>query len=163
MEKFIELRIAEANRLGEIFGLIYIDLDKFKPINDTYGHHIGDAFLQEVALRMSRQLLGGDMLARLGGDEFAALVTLRNDRAALDKIVARLEHCFDEPFVVEGISLDGSASFGVALYPENGTTKDSLLSAADAAMYAIKNLKRRAEAASVENLRPEAAPAGIGH
>ena len=145
MEKFIESQIDEARQSGRILGLIYIDLDKFKPINDTYGHHVGDLYLQAVAKRMSRQLLGGDMLARLGGDEFAALVSLRHGRADLDKIVARLEHCFDDPFVVGGYLLNGEASIGFALYPEDGVTKDSLLSAADAAMYETKHSKRQAE------------------
>jgi diguanylate cyclase (GGDEF)-like protein len=94
---------------------------------------------------MSRQLLGGDMLARLGGDEFAALVSLHHGRADLDKIVARLEHCFDDPFVVGGYLLHGEASIGVALFPEDGATTDSLLSAADAAMYEAKHSKRQAE------------------
>jgi diguanylate cyclase (GGDEF)-like protein len=139
MERFMELRIEEARLSGAILGLIYIDLDRFKPINDSFGHHVGDLFLQEVALRMSRQLLGGDMLARLGGDEFAAMVTLQHGRTDLYIILARLEHCFDEPFLIEGHLLQGSASLGVALYPQDGTTKDSLLSAADAAMYVVKN------------------------
>jgi diguanylate cyclase (GGDEF)-like protein len=145
MEKFMELQIEEARLSGRILGLIYIDLDKFKPINDTYGHHVGDLFLQAVALRMSRQLLGSDMLARLGGDEFAALVSLHHGRSDLDAIVARLEHCFDEPFSVEGNLLHGEASIGFAFFPEDGATKDSLLSAADAAMYAAKHSKRQAE------------------
>ncbi|MGO9775209.1 MAG: diguanylate cyclase domain-containing protein [Terracidiphilus sp.] len=145
MEKFIESQIEEARQFGRILGLIYIDLDKFKPINDTYGHHVGDLFLQAVAARMSRQLLGGDMLARLGGDEFAALVSLHHGRADLDTIVARLEHCFDDPFVVGGFTLHGEASIGVAIYPEDGATTDSLLSAADAAMYEAKHSKRQAE------------------
>jgi diguanylate cyclase (GGDEF)-like protein len=142
MEKFMELQIEEASHCGRVLGLIYIDLDKFKPINDTYGHHVGDLYLQAVALRMSRQLLGGDMLARLGGDEFAAMVLLNHGRSDLEKIVARLESCFDEPFSVEGIILHGEASIGVALFPEDGATKDNLLSAADAAMYIVKNAKR---------------------
>jgi diguanylate cyclase (GGDEF)-like protein len=145
MEKFMELQIEEARLSGRILGLIYIDLDKFKPINDTYGHHVGDLFLQAVALRMSRQLLGGDMLARLGGDEFAALVSLHHGRSDLDKIIARLESCFDEPFSVEGNLLHGEASIGFALFPEDGATKDSLLNAADAAMYAVKNRKKNFE------------------
>ena len=87
MEKFMDLQIEEARLSGRILGLIYIDLDKFKPINDTYGHHVGDLYLQAVALRMSRQLLGSDMLARLGGDEFAALVSLHHGRSDLEKIV----------------------------------------------------------------------------
>jgi diguanylate cyclase (GGDEF)-like protein len=145
MEKFMELQIEDARQSGKILGLIYIDLDKFKLINDTYGHHVGDLYLQMVALRMSRQLLGGDMLARLGGDEFAALVSLQHGRSDLDKILARLESCFDEPFSVEGIIIHGESSIGFALYPEDGVTKDSLLSAADAAMYEVKNRKRQAE------------------
>jgi diguanylate cyclase (GGDEF)-like protein len=145
MEKFMELQIEEASYSGRVLGLIYIDLDKFKPINDTYGHHVGDLYLQAVALRMSRQLLGGDMLARLGGDEFAAMVLLHHGRSDLEKIVARLESCFDEPFSVEGIILHGEASIGVALFPEDGATKDNLLSAADAAMYIVKNAKRSTE------------------
>jgi diguanylate cyclase (GGDEF)-like protein len=153
MEKFIELQIGEARLSGRILGLIYIDLDKFKPINDTYGHHVGDLFLQAVALRMSRQLLGGDMLARLGGDEFAALVSLHHGRSDLDVIVARLESCFDEAFSVEGNLLHGEASIGFAFFPEDGATKDSLLSAADAAMYAVKNTKKNFEK-SMEPILP---------
>jgi diguanylate cyclase (GGDEF)-like protein len=145
MEKFIEMKIVEAHNFGGTLGLIYIDLDKFKPVNDTYGHHVGDLYLQAVALRMSRQLLGGDMLARLGGDEFAALVSLHNGRCDLEKIASRLEGCFDEPFSVEGILLHGEASIGFALYPEDGATKDSLLSAADSAMYVMKNNKKNFE------------------
>jgi diguanylate cyclase (GGDEF)-like protein len=145
MEKFMELQIDEARHSGRVLGLIYIDLDKFKPINDTYGHHVGDVYLQAVALRMSHQLLGSDMLARLGGDEFAALVSLHHGRSDMEKIVARLESCFDEPYVVEGIILHGEASIGYAFFPEDGTTKDSLLSAADAAMYKVKNAKRQIE------------------
>ncbi len=145
LHKRLDIMIQEANQSSGIFGLIYIDLDKFKPINDTYGHHIGDLFLQEVAVRMNRQLLGGDMLARLGGDEFAALVSLQHGHFDLEKIVARLESCFDDPFVIDGHVLMGSASIGTAVYPEDGATKDSLLNAADAAMYAVKNGKRQAE------------------
>jgi diguanylate cyclase (GGDEF)-like protein len=145
LERFIELQIDEARQSGRILGLIYIDLDKFKLVNDTYGHHVGDLYLQEAATRMSHQLLGRDMLARLGGDEFAALVSLHNGLADLNKIVARLDQCFDRPFAVGGYTLDGAASIGVALYPQEGATKDSLLSAADAAMYVVKNGKRQGE------------------
>jgi diguanylate cyclase (GGDEF)-like protein len=141
-EKFLDLRIEEACRVGKMLGLIYIDLDKFKPINDTYGHGVGDAFLQSVALRMSHQLLGGDMLARLGGDEFAAVVTLVNGSEDLAPIVGRLERCFEEPFLVEGHRLNGEASLGVAVYREDGTTRDALLTAADSFMYRAKKAKR---------------------
>jgi len=151
LHKRLDVMIEEARQSGSIFGLIYIDLDKFKPINDTYGHHVGDLFLQEVAKRMSSQLLGGDMMARLGGDEFAALVSLHNGRFDLEKIVARLEHCFVDPFIIEEHVLMGSASIGVAVYPEDGTTKDNLLNAADAAMYAVKNHKHEIEKSLAES------------
>jgi diguanylate cyclase (GGDEF)-like protein len=144
MERFIDARIEQADKSGGILGLIYIDLDKFKPINDTYGHHVGDLFLQAVARRMSRQLSGSDMLARLGGDEFAALISPQNGRINLDPIVARLKHCFEKPFRIEDHLIHGEASIGVALYPQDGATQDSLLSAADAAMYEVKNAKRQA-------------------
>jgi diguanylate cyclase (GGDEF)-like protein len=142
MEKFMGLRIEEARCGGSIFGLIYIDLDKFKPINDRYGHHTGDLYLQAVAQRMSKQLLGSDLLARLGGDEFAALISLKHGRFELEKIVARLQSCFLEQFSIDGHLIKGAASIGYALYPEDGATPDDLLKAADAAMYAVKNSKR---------------------
>jgi diguanylate cyclase (GGDEF)-like protein len=143
MEKALAEKIEESQAHSAVFGLIYIDLDKFKPINDQFGHHVGDLYLQEVAARMNKQLLGGDLLARLGGDEFAAMVSLHNGRFDLDRIITRLESCFMEPFIIEGHPIQGSASIGFALYPEHGATKDSLLNAADAAMYKIKNDKKQ--------------------
>ena len=125
-----------------IFGIVYIDLDEFKQVNDFYGHHIGDLYLQEVSMRMKRQLRSGDILARLGGDEFAALAPIVRSRSALEEIAQRLERCFDAPFAVEGYVLRGGASVGAALFPDDGTSADSLLSAADAAMYVAKHTKR---------------------
>jgi diguanylate cyclase (GGDEF)-like protein len=152
LQKRLDVLIQQAGKSG-IFGLIYVDLDKFKPINDTFGHHVGDVYLQDAAMRMNDKLLGGDMLARLGGDEFAALVSLQRGRSDLSRIVARLEACFDAPFVIEGHVIKGSASIGVALYPEDGATRDALLNAADAAMYAVKNSRRNVAASRAQNLR----------
>ena len=151
LHKRLDVLIQEAGP-SDIFGMIYVDLDKFKPINDTFGHHVGDLYLQEVAMRMNDQLLGGDMLARLGGDEFTALVSLQRGRSDLNKIVARLEGCFDAPFLIEGHVIKGSASIGVALYPEDGATKDALLNAADAAMYEMKKSKLQVEDSLAPNL-----------
>jgi diguanylate cyclase (GGDEF)-like protein len=141
LERLLDDHIDQARQDGGIFGLIFIDLDKFKQVNDQYGHRIGDLYLREVAVRMKCQLRGQDMLARLGGDEFAILVSLVHSRADAEEITNRLERCFDEPFVIEGCVLNGSASMGLAIYPEDGTTKDSLLSASDAAMYVSKHTK----------------------
>ena len=142
LDRYLEQLIEKSNVEGSIFGLVYIDLDAFKEVNDFYGHHIGDLYLQEVSMRMKRQLRSGDMLARLGGDEFAALVPVVRSRSALEEIAQRLERCFDAPFAVEGYVLRGGASVGIALYPEDGTSADSLLSSADAAMYVAKHTKR---------------------
>jgi len=158
LHKRLDILIQEAAQNHGIFGLIYIDLDKFKPINDTYGHHVGDVYLQAVAGRMNDQLLGGDMLARLGGDEFAALVALQRGRSDLDRIVKRLTGCFDAPFVIEGHVIKGLASIGIAVYPEDGNTKDALLNAADTSMYAVKNARHEAEKAPVQNSSPSDIP-----
>ena len=142
LERRLEELIAKAGEEEPVFGLIYIDLDDFKQVNDQYGHHVGDLYLQEISLRMKRQLRSGDMLARLGGDEFAALVPVVRTRVAIEEIAQRLERCFDAPFAVEGCVLRGAASVGFALYPEDGTTVDALLGTADAAMYVSKHTKR---------------------
>jgi len=152
--------IEEARQNASVFGLIYIDLDKFKPINDRYGHHVGDLFLQEVASRMKQQLRSHDLLARLGGDEFAVLLPQVRNRTRIEEIALRLEHCFSEPFLIEGNSLQGAASFGYSIYPEDGTTRESLLSAADSAMYAAKNFRKEAAARLAElEAPPSAEPA----
>jgi diguanylate cyclase (GGDEF)-like protein len=142
LDRHLEERIASARETASIFGLIYVDLDEFKQVNDVYGHHIGDLYLQEVSLRMKRQLRTGDMLARLGGDEFAALVSSVRSRADVEEIALRLERSFDDPFAVEGYILHGAASVGFAIYPDDSATKDSLLSTADTAMYVAKHMKR---------------------
>jgi diguanylate cyclase (GGDEF)-like protein len=152
LDKHLDMQIAEARQNAGIFGLIYIDLDKFKQVNDLYGHQIGDLYLQEVALRMKRQLRGVDMLARLGGDEFAVLLPQVRNRLKVEEIALRLEHCFDEPFAIEEHLLRGSASIGIALYPKDGVTKDDLLNIADSAMYKVKNAKREARTGQTESL-----------
>jgi len=156
LEKHLDALIDEARHDAGIFGLIYIDLDEFKQVNDVYGHRVGDLYLQEVAMRMKHQLRPHDMLARLGGDEFAVLVSVIRNRAAAEEIAHRLEHCFDEPFPVEGYVLHGSASVGLAIYPEDGSTRDSLLSAADAVMYVSKHTKQ-----SSSNLQSDRETTGL--
>jgi diguanylate cyclase (GGDEF)-like protein len=142
-ERHLNRLIEEARQTGAIFGLIYIDLDDFKQVNDIYGHLVGDLYLQEVADRMKRQLRPGDVLARLGGDEFGLLVPLMHTRADAEDISLRLERCFDEPFIVQGHVLHGTASIGIALYPTDAVNDDALLSSADAAMYMAKHSKKR--------------------
>jgi diguanylate cyclase (GGDEF)-like protein len=158
IEKYMISLIEESRETAGIFGLIYVDLDHFKQVNDFYGHRVGDLYLQQAADRMKRQLRSGDMLARLGGDEFAILLPMVGSRAHIEEVALRLERCFDEPFQVNGHTLRGSASVGTALYPEDGTSKDSLLSAADAAMYVTKHTRQQVADRVDAQSKPDSAP-----
>lgn len=140
-EKRLKAVIDETPEHPGIFGLVYIDLDEFKSVNDQYGHRVGDMYLQEVALRMKRQLRNVDLLARHGGDEFTAFVPAVRSRADVEEITERLRSCFTEAFALEGCTFHGSASFGIAMYPEDGESMESLLSTADAAMYVSKHTR----------------------
>jgi len=147
LDKHVDNLIVETRNAAGLFGLVYVDLDRFKQINDLYGHPVGDLYLKEVALRMKGQLRSVDTLARIGGDEFAALLPDVRSRGDVEEIALRLEQCFDDPFTIEGFTLHSSASVGIAVYPLDATNKEVLLRVADAAMYAAKNQKRRIEIA----------------
>lgn len=144
LEKQMDILISRAREQATIFGIVYVDLDDFKQVNDAYGHRVGDLYLQEVARRMKHQLRAGDLLARLGGDEFAFLVPTARNRKEIEEIAHRLEHCFQAPFEIGGHTLRGTASIGFAIYPDDGLSKDTLLSSADASMYVAKHTRRRA-------------------
>lgn len=159
LEKHLSALIRETRESAGIFGLLYVDLDEFKQVNDVCGHHVGDLYLMEAVARMKQQLRPGDMLARLGGDEFAVLVPLVRGRAAAEEIASRLERCFEEPFAVEHYTLRFAASIGIAMYPEDATTQAGLLSAADSAMYEAKNIRRQIRRMEGTNLNPELAQA----
>ncbi|CAH0270202.1 putative bifunctional diguanylate cyclase/phosphodiesterase [Pseudomonas brassicacearum] len=122
---------------GGCFALMFIDLDGFKPVNDAFGHHMGDLLLRDVALRLREDLRGQDTLARIGGDEFVLLVQLAEPDDAL-RLAARQVGLIARTFRVADHDLQISASIGIALYPGNGQSAEELLMNADAAMYHAK-------------------------
>ena len=142
-DKHLDALIQEARFHARAFGLIYIDLDEFKQVNDVCGHQVGDQYLLQAAERMKQQIRPHDLLARVGGDEFAVLVSPVCNRMEIEEIALRLERCFNDPFDADDNILLGAASVGIAHYPEDATSKDGLLTAADAAMYAAKNAKKQ--------------------
>jgi diguanylate cyclase (GGDEF)-like protein len=140
-ERRVQTALEEAQQQGGIHGLIYIDLDQFKSINDRYGHRVGDMYLQQASLRMKHQLRNVDMLARYGGDEFTAFIPAVRSKTDVEDVTERLRSCFDEPFFLEGYSFQGSASVGIAMYPADGESMTGLLSNADAEMYVAKHTR----------------------
>jgi diguanylate cyclase (GGDEF)-like protein len=122
---------------GRRQALLVLDLDKFKEVNDSLGHHAGDQLLVQVGARLSEQLRDGDLLARLGSDEFAVLLDDAGRDEAVDGAV-RLRAALDEPFALQNIALHSSVSIGIALFPDDGPDLDTLLSKAGIAMHKAK-------------------------
>jgi diguanylate cyclase (GGDEF)-like protein len=131
--------ISRAHRDRESLAVLYLDLDGFKGVNDTYGHGIGDALLREASKRISSCVRESDTVARMGGDEFT--VILGGVRAPLgnERVAKEIVEALANPFVLGGKSCMITVSIGVSLYPENGETADQLIKIADAAMYVAKN------------------------
>ena len=131
--------LARCRRSKAMMAVFSIDLDRFKQVNDTFGHRVGDLYLKEVAQRLSSRVRDGDTLARTGGDEFTAI--LENVRSPEDAsgVARALIETLHRPIVLEGASHMASASIGVALYPFDGSDSDSLRRAADQAMTRAKH------------------------
>ncbi|MFI7609778.1 putative bifunctional diguanylate cyclase/phosphodiesterase [Nonomuraea terrae] len=125
-------------RQDERVGLFLLDLDRFKEVNDTMGHPVGDRLLQMVAHRLTHSVRPGDVVARLGGDEFAVLLPSIRDAHAAREVAARLRAALTEPVRLEGMTFDMDASVGIALYPDHAPDFELLLQRADVAMYLAK-------------------------
>ncbi|WP_432470921.1 diguanylate cyclase domain-containing protein [Amphritea sp. HPY] len=120
---------------AETFGIIFIDLDDFKQVNDSFGHKIGDQVLRVVAERISRQIKSSDFVARLGGDEFCILIQGGDTRASLNRVARDIASAFSAPILIEDLQLQLTCSTGSALYPDNALELDALISIADHRMY----------------------------
>ncbi|GIH70634.1 GGDEF-domain containing protein [Sphaerimonospora thailandensis] len=132
-----EEALAEA-RPDERVGLLLLDLDRFKEVNDTLGHPVGDRLLQIVAHRLTHSVRPGDVVARLGGDEFAVLLPSIRDAHAAKEVASRLRVALTEPVRLEGMTFDIDASVGIALYPDHAPDFELLLQRSDVAMYLAK-------------------------
>ncbi len=137
--------LAQAARTDATVGFLLLDLDRFKEVNDTLGHPVGDRLLQFVAHRLTHSVRPGDMVARLGGDEFAVLLPSVKEAAAAREVAARLRAAVAEPIRIDGMSFDIEASVGIALFPDDASGFELLLQHADVAMYLAKERRSGVE------------------
>ncbi len=131
--------LAAARRNRHRVALLYIDLDRFKPVNDAYGHAVGDQLLREAAVRMRLCVRESDTVGRFGGDEFVVLLPHIDSGHDAELVAEKIRLALAESFQIDGLRLDVSSSIGIAVYPEHGADDVSLLLHADGAMYAAKH------------------------
>ncbi|WP_295009415.1 EAL domain-containing protein [uncultured Dechloromonas sp.] len=134
----MRLAMAQTERSGKMLAVCYLDLDNFKPINDEFGHSVGDYLLIDVAQRLKTCVRAGDTVARLGGDEFVLLIANLDDLHECELAMGRIISALAQPFRVSQRQVSVAASIGVTLYPHDGADSDTLLRHADQAMYAAK-------------------------
>lgn len=135
----LSLAINQAKRTDQMLAVMFLDLDRFKNVNDTLGHSVGDLLLEKVARRLELVLRSGDTLSRFGGDEFTLLLPALTSDIDAKLIAEKIITTLNEPFLIDGVELFIGVSIGVALYPESGTTIDKLIKNADQAMYHVKD------------------------
>jgi diguanylate cyclase (GGDEF)-like protein len=135
-------RLAMANRQATHVGVINLDMDGLKPINDNYGHRAGDAAIKETATRISRASRESDTVARLGGDEFGVILSDVTDRTSAERHTERIVEEIRQPFQFEDREIGLNASAGLALFPDDGADIEALMEQADVAMYKIKRASK---------------------
>jgi len=135
----LNLAITQAKRDNNMLAVMFLDLDRFKNINDSLGHIIGDELLQQVSIRLKDCLRKGDTLARFGGDEFTLMLPkINNQKEDVTKVAEKITNVLKAPFLIENNELYVSASIGISLYPQDGSNMDALIKNADIAMYHVK-------------------------
>ncbi len=138
----LKTELADARVHNRPLAVLFIDLDNFKHTNHQFSHRMGDLLLCEVAVRMRRTLRGGDTVARIGGDQFNAILSDVAGSSEAAEVAARLLAVIAQPFQADGHELSASASIGIALFPQDGTTADQLLSRADVALHSARDAGR---------------------
>jgi diguanylate cyclase (GGDEF)-like protein len=140
-QQMVERAMSGVGRRKKSGVVMLMDLDRFKDVNDTLGHHNGDLLLQRIGSRLHSVLRDTETVARLGGDEFAILLPEVPDRQSVVPVVRRVLKVLEEPVVVGGLALQCEGSIGIAIFPEHGTTVESVIRAADVAMYMAKEAR----------------------
>ncbi|RNB50877.1 bifunctional diguanylate cyclase/phosphodiesterase [Brevibacillus gelatini] len=131
--------IMHAKRFQSNLAVLFLDLDRFKDVNDSFGHDVGDLLLVEVSNRLRQCLRPGDVVARLGGDEFTVLFSQLNDREEAAVLADQIMNALQAPFEFHGHSFNVSCSIGIALFPQDGDNAEDLLKRADTALYTVKS------------------------
>ena len=150
----LEEALAQAHANQHHAALLYLDLDGFKNVNDSYTHRVGDAYLIEVAQRFKACLRERDTLGRIGGDEFIAVLTDPGDAEIAHSIAERLVHAMDEPFAIEGHTIRGAVSIGLVFCPMSSSSAIEIMQLADHAMYAAKRAGGNRVSSSEPDLEP---------
>lgn len=141
-EHLLNARVADANRHETSLALLYIDLDRFKEVNDTQGHHVGDLVLKAAADRLRECSRSSDIVARLGGDEFVIVLASNEPRRAASQVSGKILQAFARVVDIEGCMIQIGTSIGIAVYPDDSTHAEDLLKCADTAMYQAKSSGR---------------------
>lgn len=136
-DRFMQ-QLARARRSKKKFAVLYIDLDRFKQVNDTLGHQMGDQLLIAVASRLKSQVREIDTVSRFGGDEFAILVSEVTSNNDVTNLAEKILVALGLPYIIEGHTINSSGSLGIAVYPDDGADMESILNKADASMYKVK-------------------------
>lgn len=134
----IDDAIARSTISKHPFAVLFLDLDKFKPVNDTHGHDFGDALLQAIGPRISEQLRAADIVGRFGGDEFVVLIENVQQQADIERIAGDIIKSMQQPFRISELNISVGASVGIAIFPQHGKNAQRLLKLADEAMYKAK-------------------------
>ncbi len=145
--------IRQSQRQQRPFAVLFIDLDKFKPINDRHGHHVGDRTLEIAAERLQKSLRASDTAARLGGDEFVVLLSEFSSQDDVRRLAHKIMAALAQPFEAGTLKLQVSASIGIAIYPDHGESREALLQHADQAMYRAKKLNGQPQFSLYESAR----------
>ena len=143
-KEYLDLALRNAKRHGQKFAVFFLDLDKFKEINDTFGHDAGDQVLREIARRLRNCLRHTDKIARMGGDEFYVLIEELDDGHYAADVAQKLLHEAARPMRIGDQDYQLSISIGISIYPDDGDNEQALLKNADSAMYRVKELGKNA-------------------